>query len=509
MTYAHPRLRALLAASLAVAAFAAPAFAQDGGSILRVGTNSPEVLDPAFAPNDSETLFVRSIYDYLIELEPDNSLSPNLATEYTISEDGLTYTFPLREGVVFHDGSTFEAEDVVFTFERLREVGSPAVNLLGEFTVSAPDAATVVFTLPAPNADFLFGVASRWALILDSGAENVGAIAEGDDPTANFNGTGPFTLESFSPGVNAVFARNDAYWDAANVALEGVELIFIDDPIAQVDALRAGQVDFIFKVPFDQAAALEGQDGIIVYETVSSQHPVIRLRADQGPGADVRVRQAFKLATDRDALNDILLQGRGVVGNNDPIAPVFSEFFDGSIEQAYDPEAARALLAEAGFPDGLTLTLFTPDSLGYPDLATLLQSQWAEAGITVDIVVRPENVYYSTDEWLTVDLGITGYGARPTPQQFLVEAYASDGIYNESHWADAELDALIAEAGVTADIAARADLYSQISRIFAERGPIIIPYFAPFISATSSRVQGLTIAPFPGSTDFRPVTLDG
>jgi peptide/nickel transport system substrate-binding protein len=499
------RFFAALVSLLVLFTFAFSAGAQDG--VLRVATNAPQNLDPAFNPNDPETLFNRTLYDFLVEVRPDNSIVPNLASAWTISDDGLTYTFTLNEGVTFHDGSAFSSADVVFTFNRLVSAGSPALGLLGDFTVSAPDASTVVFTLGAPNADFMYGVASRWSLIVKDGTNAPNVFDSASGSLAAFNGTGPFVLTAYEPGVRAVFTRNESYWRGA-VALAGVEMIFIDDPVAQVDALRSGAVDFIFKVPIDQIPVLEGTSGVNVSLAATSQHPVVRLRADQGPGADVRVRQAFKLATDREQLNDIVLQGRGVVGNNDPISPVFGAFYT-PFEQAYDPEAARALLAEAGYADGLSITLYTPDSLGYPDLAAVLQQQWAEAGIRAEIVVRPENVYYSTDEWSTVDLGITGWGARPTPQATLIEGYSSTSIYNESHWFDDELDALIAAAAVTADPVERAAVFAQISAVFAERGTVIVPYFAPIVGAARSTVQGLELAPFPGLTDFRDVTLGG
>lgn len=486
------------------------AAAQDG-AVLRVGTNAPVNLDPATGSLDSEILFNRAIYDYLIDVLPDASIVPNLATVWEVSEDGLTYTFTLAEGVTFHDGSVFSSADVVFTFNRLKEVGSSALNLLGEFEVSAPDAQTVMFTTPAINADFLYGVGSRWAFILKDGTTEPNVVAEGDTPYAAFNGTGAFILQNYSAEDRAIFAANPNYWKEGQPALSGVELIFIDDPVAQIDALRSSTVDFIFKVPVEQAEVLNTTEGVNVVQQATSQHPVIRLRSDEGfAGSNPLVRQALKLATNREELNADRLFGLGVVGNNDPISPVYGAFYDNSIEApAYDPEAARALLTEAGYPDGLTLTLYTPDSLGYPDLATQLQSQWADAGINVDIVVRPENVYYGGEEqeWFNVELGITGYGARPIPQQFLVEAYASTGIYNEAHWSDEELDALITQAGQTIDTAERAAIYSQISAIFAERGPIIIPYFAPMIGAVRSNVQGLEMNPFPGLTDFRQVSI--
>ncbi|MBZ0287147.1 MAG: ABC transporter substrate-binding protein, partial [Anaerolineae bacterium] len=133
-----------------------------GGGVLRIGVVTPQVLDPSQGSNDSEVLFNRSIYDYLVEALPDRTIAPNLATDWTISEDGLTYTFNLQEGVKFHDGSDFSSADVVFTFNRLVSLKSPALNILGEFEVSAPDATSVVFTLTTPNADFLYGVSNRF-----------------------------------------------------------------------------------------------------------------------------------------------------------------------------------------------------------------------------------------------------------------------------------------------------------------------------------------------------------
>jgi peptide/nickel transport system substrate-binding protein len=493
-----------------------PAAAQDASGSLRVGVNTPVVLDPALHTNDPETLLNRSIYDYLVEVLPDSTIGSNLATEWTISDDGLTYTFTLREGVEFHRGGALTSADVVYTFNRLKEVGSPALNLMGsEWEVSAPDAQTVVFALPTVNADFLYGVASRQALIVQDGATDVNTLVEGDDPYVNFNGTGPFTLASYDPVAGASLVANAAYWGGAP-ALAGVELVFIDDTVAQVDALLSGQLDFIFKVPIAQVDRLDGAAEVVVLQRSTSQHPVIRLRTDEGRlGEDVRVRQAFKYATDRDALNDLLLQGRGTVGNNDPIAPVFEFFFQPNANnQTYDPTRACELLSEAGIGT-VESTLYVPNAFEYPDLAAVLQQQWASGCINVDVQVREEGYYYDTsnpDNYFDVDLGITGWGARPSPQILLREAYVESGIatgFNESRFVDPELEALVAQGSETADPAARREIYSQVGDIFAERGPIIIPYFAPLFGATGARVQGLDMAPFPGLTDLRGVSLSG
>lgn len=509
-------LRAIiLVASLALLLVSGLVGAQDApAGVLRVGVNAPVVLDPALHTNDPETLLNRAIYDYLVEVLPDSTIGPNLATAWTISDDGLTYTFSLRDGVTFHDGATLTSADVVYTFNRLKEVASPALNLMGDaYTVDAPDASTVVFTLDAVNADFLYGVASRQALILKDGTTEPNVIVEGDNALGNFNGTGPFILQSFDPGAGATLAANPNYWGGAPV-LSGIEFVFIEDAVAQVDALLSGQLDFIFKVPIGQIDRLDGVEGVSIVQRSTSQHPVIRLRTDAGHlGEDVRVRQAFKYATDRAALNDILLQGRGTVGNNDPIAPVFEFFYDAGVEnQTYDPQRACDLLTEAGM-NPIENTLYVPNAFEYPDLAAVLQQQWAAACINVDIQVREEGYYYDTsnpDNYFDVDLGITGWGARPSPQILLREAYVESGIatgFNESRFVDAELEALVAEGSQSADPDARRAIYAQVSQIFLERGPIIIPYFAPLFGATSARVTGLEMAPFPGLTDFRTVSM--
>ncbi len=492
---------------LAVALMAISVSAQDGGTLI-VGTNAPVNLDPASGSNDPEILFQKMIYDTLVDVLPDNSIVPNLA-DHTVSDDGLTYTFTLADGVSFHDGSALTSADVVYTFNRLQEVQSPALSLLGDFSVSAETDSTVIFTLAAPNADFLFGIGSRWSSILDDAISAPNTVTEGDAPYANFNGTGPFILTDYSPNERAVFERNPNYFKDGQPVLARVEHVYIDDPLAQVDALRTGAVNFIFKVPVDQVSTLESTEGVTVLQVATNQHGVIRLRADEGfAGEDVRIRQALKLATNRDELNEVIAEGRAVVGNNDPIGPRYGAFYDDSLPKpAYDPEAACALIQEATGEARISFDFYVVDALGYPDMATVLQQQWAEGCIDVNLLVRPENVYYGNNEWLDVELGITGWGDRPTPQQTLVEAYITGGVYNETHWSNEALDALVAQAGTTADPEARADLYAQIAQIFADEGPIIVPYFAPVIGATTATVSGLEMSPFPGLTDFREVSV--
>ncbi|MFW5788636.1 MAG: ABC transporter substrate-binding protein [Spirochaetota bacterium] len=496
--------------------------------VLTVGLRKLTTIDPALGANDPEVLFNRMQYDYLIEILPDGSLEPSLATDWEISDDGLTYTFALRSGVTFEDGSSFDADDVVFTFERLVSEGSSIVGLMGQdedgsatWSVRAVDDLTVEFELEQPNADFLYGVASRFALILSSETGDVNVIAD-DDPYASFNGTGPFILEQYAADERAYFVANDDYWGGAP-QIDGVELIFFDDTQSQLDAFRAGTLDFIMKVPQDLLATLESVEDATVVTRPTNTHPVLRLRADEGSiGEDVRLRQAFKFATDRELLNLDALDGAGTVANNDPIGPTYGALYNPQENRGYDPERARELIAEVladgtgnGYvveDDGearVEVPFYVGDTFEYPLVAEFLQQQWREANIHVELNVVPENVYYAEGDnnWLNTQLGMTAWGTRPTPQEYLSVAYTTGAAFNESRWSDEELDRLAAEASRTADIDERSEIYEQISGIFSERGPVIIPYFRPVVGAYQNRVEELDMHPFPGRTDLSGVRL--
>lgn len=472
--------------------------AAQGGGTLRVGLEDVVNLDPANGSNDPEVLFNNTIYDRLIEIRPDSTIVPGLAASWDVSDDGLTFTFTLVEGVTFHDGSSFTSADVVYTFNRLVQLESPALGLLGEFEISAPDASTVVFTLPQINANFLYGVGHRFAFILKDGAGPF-----------DYNGTGPFILTDFDEGVSATFSRNENYWIEGQPVLDAVQFIFINDAQARVDALRSGAVDFIFKLSPTEVATLESAGNFTILQTPTNQHPVIRIRSDEGAlGEDVRVRQAFKLATNRQELLDVVQEGYGFLGNNDPIGPLFGDYFAMQPDPGYQPERACELIREATGQERISSDFYVVTAFNYVDLGLALRDQWREGCIDVEVLERDPGLYYADTEWLEVDLGITGWGDQPIPQGYFAQAYVTGGIYNETHFSDAEVDALVAQAAVTVDTAERAAIYQQISAIFAERGPIIIPWFASVIGATSSNVEGLVMNPFPGQTDFRAVTVN-
>ena len=472
---------------------AAPA-APEG--VLRVAMDVPVQLDPAFASSDTEIAILNAIYDYLIDIAPNNDIQPRLAQSWTVSEDGLTYVFTLPEGVLFHDGSPLTAADVVWTFDRLRdpELGLPTADLYSNIaSVEATGDTEVTFTLAATNPFFLYDLSDNHALIVKAGTEDF----------TQFNGTGPFKATNYSPEDRMEFAANENYFIPGKPGVANLEMVFFSDQAASVDALRGGQIDLVMRMPTPLFLTLQQEPGIVTSNIPTNGFDLIRLRSDRAPGNDERVIQAFKLATDRDAISDLVTLGLGAVGRDSPIGPLYTAYYTTEPPiPARDPAAAKALLADAGYTDGLQIDLHVPDSGDRPDLAVILKEQWAEAGIDANVIVEPESVYYGDNGWLEVDLGITGWGSRPIPQFYLDVMLKCGAQWNESHFCDAEFDELATTAGTTLDEAERVAAYQDIQRIMIERGPVIIPYFFAQLGAIRDTFDGFELKAFAGRTDL-------
>lgn len=474
-----------------------------GGTMTRAYF-APSTLDPAFA-NDITSGEICGIWgDYLAYVDEDLSIdqSRSLAEKWEVSADGLTWTFTLRKGVMFHNGEEMTSEDVKFTFERLSDpdIGAATASIYSIITdISAPDTYTVVFTLEQQNPDFLFQLGEYQSIITWKG-------------TKDFNkehiGTGKFMIDSYMPEDRITFKRNPNYWrtdDQGNQLpyLDGIDYLFLPEPSSQVEALRGGQVDYLIYVPTEYISSLEADNNIEVYQKPSNFHYAIRMRSDREPFGDVRVRQAFRAAVDRKEILEGSFEGLGVTGRDTPIGPGYGDYYLDVPEPKRDIEKAKRLLAEAGYADGLTVTLTTQQSSAMPAIATILKEQLADAGVTIDIQLVPSDVYYGADSlWLKADFAMTDWGSRATPQSYLDLAYTCDAAWNESHFCDPELDELAAQAAVEQDTSKRAEIYADIQRIFMDRGPLIVAYFTNNLFAANKNLKGIK------PTSFFPTHVD-
>jgi peptide/nickel transport system substrate-binding protein len=391
------------------------------------------------------------------------------------------------------------AEDVVWTFNRLRnpDLELPTADLYSNIKEITAGDGEVTFTLNQTNPFFLYDLSDNHALILK---------AETQDPATEFNGTGPFKLVNYSPEDRMELTANENYFIEGKPGVANLELIFFSDQVASVDALRGGQLDLMLRMPTPLFLTLEGEPDLTTVAIPTNGFDLVRLRADREPGNNPQVVQAMKLATDREAIFQAVSLGLGAVGRDSPIGPLFQAYYSEETPiPPRDPEAARALLTEAGYPDGLELDLHVPDTGDRPDLAVILKEQWAEAGIIVNVIVEPESVYYGENGWLEVDLGITGWGSRPVPQFYLDVMLVTGAQWNEAHFSDPELDELAALAGTTLNEEERIEAYKEIQRILIERGPIIIPYFFAQLGAIRNTFTNFELKAFAGRTDLAAV----
>lgn len=482
--------------SIAISPLANIAGAQD--NTLRIAWLTPATLDPRSASGESEIAILNALYDYLIETDAAANLVPRLAASWDLSADGLTYTLQLREGAAWHDGSPVTAADVLWTINWHQESESTVASLLSAVeSVAAGDGNTVVITLGEPNPDFLYNLTDNKFVILQAEAQNIGEA---------FNGSGPFILDELIPGDRAIMRANADYWGGAP-AIERLEFIFFDDQQAGIAAVQGGTADGIMRLDNSSFLGFGADVNFNTTDIPTSGHHLARLRADRAPGDDLRVRQAFKLATDRDAIWERVQLGFGAVGKDSPIGPAFGQYFlaDAQVPPR-DPAAAAALLADAGYADGLDMTLHVPNSGAWPDLAIALAAQWEEAGIRVEIQLEDENAYW-VEDWMQVDLGVTGWGARPVPQLYLDLAYHSEAPWNESHYSDARVDELIELARVSLDPAERSAAYKEIQQILLDSGPVVVPYFFAQFMVLASHVSGVALHPFAGRTNFGGASL--
>lgn len=476
------------------------------GGTLRVGWTPPISLDPALYGDAPDESIGVAVYDYLYTINQHAELVPSLAKSSSVSSDGLTYTLTLQSGVKFKDGSAFTADDVKFTIQRLEDpkVASSAASLFsGVSAIDVVDPQTVKFTLKAPSASFLTSLADYHVAILKKGTA---------DPTKDFNGTGPFTVSADQIDVTtgATLTANPNYWKGAPKVAK-LQFTFNKDISALVQALKGGQLDFVARVPVQLYSDIQSDSALTAVDIPTNLFPNIRLRADRKPGSDLNVREAFRLAIDRQALNKAVYNGLAAPGYDFPIGPFYKALYTAPTNfPARDVNKAKQMLAEAGYPNGLTIDLYAPTGeFNSDELAQALQQQLKEANITVNLHLEESGIYYGTasNNWLDADLAITGWSTRPDPQAYFTLMYRSDGKWNEAHWSDPDVDKLIDQAGQETDVTKRAADFAQLQSIFIDRGPSFIPFFRPLLAGQNAKVTGIEVEPDPGLTSFATAVI--
>ncbi|QYO78978.1 ABC transporter substrate-binding protein [Devosia salina] len=468
-------------------ALVAPASAQTPPNVLVVGQIAePASLDPHVSTAANDFRIAMNIYDGLVRNKQGTlEIEPALATDWTISDDGLEYTFNLREGVTFHDGSPFNAEAVKFNFDRMLDENHPFADT-GPFplafffssveNVEVVDDLTVKFTLNEPFAPFMSNLASATGLIVSPAAVEKYGADYGRHPV----GTGPFKFEEWQSNTSVVTSRNDDYWDGAP-SLEAVIYRPITDANTRVAEMLSGGIDVLLETPPDNVAQFRDDANFEVVEAVGPHVWYVMLNAKEGPFADVRVRQAVNYAVNKESLVNDVLQGTAEVSAG-PIPPAFNWAYNEDVDPyPYDPEMAKKLLAEAG-AEGASLTFYvTEGGSGMLDpvpMGTAIQADLAAVGLDVEIETYEWNTFLSE-----VNPGLEGKAdmaemawmtSDPDTLPFLTlrtAAWPEDGGFNSSYYSNPEVDDLLDQARVSTDPDERADLYKQVQEIAHEDAP--------------------------------------
>lgn len=475
--------------------FSGQARAAAAGGTVRVGLGQPtKAIDPVTITDPASIGVLSQVGEYLILDDPKDGLQPKLALSWQADETAKRWTFKLRPGVKFHDGRTVTAKDVVASFERLVDPnsGSSALSaykgILSKGGAKIVDDETVAFDLDQSNSNFPFYVSSDVYNAVILPADYAG------DFEKNFNGTGPFKLESFRPKQGASFVRNPDYWGDKALP-DRIEIKFFDDEQAQVVALQAGQLDVIPSTTRLELA-IEGNQNFKLLSVQASSHDAVHLRTDQAPFTDKRIRRALALTLDREAIVKGLLKGRAIVGNDTPFAPIFPSADSSVPQRKQDIAEAKRLLAEAGVPNGFEVTLTTERAYDIPDYAVIIQNFAKKAGIDIKLNVLPQDAYYGSatfgsSPWLDSNLGITDFGHRGTPDIFLNATLKSDGAWNAAHFKNADYDALLVEYGKARDLQTQRIAAGKIQTLLLDETPEIISYFSQYSRIASAKVEGV------------------
>ena len=467
------------------------------GGILRMAVSeSPSSLDPSINLNQTDTYIGFNLYNRLTRLNEgatDKSITPELAESWEISKDSLSHTFHLRQGVLFQHGTPLTAKDVVYTLERIRnpDIASSA-QLPAIKAIEAVDEYTVRIDLEAPNVTlpYLLGVQGTEILPHDRTREQLE-----QEPS----GTGAFRLQEYHPGEQLIFTPNETYWLSDRPYIDQFQLLVMPERSTQITALMNGEVDWLPEVGVVDLPTLQAQAGIQIHVSEQGYYPLFVMDVTQKPFDDLRVRQAFKHATDREALKQVIVGEYGTIHNDQPVVQG-TPFWADLPPLAYDLERAKELLAEAGYPDGLEVTLSVAEILPrVVDAAVILQEMMKAANITVTIDKVSLDTYWA-EKYAQTPFFLDYWPTFSEPDVPLSLAYMAGGSFNVSNWSDPHLAELIIQAHGTQDMAARQTLYTEVQELISQEGAVIAPYVPSLLMATQTKVQGL-VAP---SLHIRP-----
>ena len=452
-------MQGLIAATvvtLFTAASTVAAQAQRTDAIIGLQLEPPHLDPTSAAAGAIDQVLYANVFEGLTRFGPDGSVQPGLAASWTISDDGLSYTFQLRQGVTFHDGTAFEASDVVFSLDRARAEDSTNAQkalFAGIEGVEALGDTSVRIDLAAPQGNFLFNLA--WGDAVMVAPESIEDIK--NQPI----GTGAFRFEQWRRGDQISLSRNADYWGEA-ASLEAATFKFISEPTAAYAAMLAGDIDAFYSYPApENLAQFERDPRFTVLSGNTEGETILAMNNQQAPFDDIRVRKAVSHAIDRQAIIDGAMFGYGTpIGSH--FAPHNPDYVDLTANAAFNPALARDLLAQAGYAEGFSTTLKLPPPSYARRGGEIIAAQLREVGIEAEISFLEwaqwlEQVFRGYDYGLTIV-------SHTEPMD--INIYARPDYYFQ--YDNPDFQALIETLAVESDLASRSDLLAQAQTMIAE-----------------------------------------
>ncbi|WP_200959436.1 ABC transporter substrate-binding protein [Rhizobium sp. Root1203] len=446
-------------------------------------TIEPAGLDPTIAaPVAIGQVTWQNVFEGLVMVDEAGKVQPQLARSWEISPDGLTYTFKLQTGVTFHDGEAFDSASAKFALDRAR--GADSVNPQKRFfasiaSIDTPDPETLVLHLSAPTGSLLYWLGWPASVMV---APNSAA----GDKTKPI-GTGPFKFVSWAKGDKVELERNLDYWNKrASVKLDRVTFRFIADPQAQAAALKSGDVDAIpeFAAP-ELMSSFDGDPKLLAKIGNTELKVVAGMNNDRKPFDDKRVRQALMMAIDRKTVVDGAWSGLGTpIGSH--YTPNDPGYLDLTGKLAYDPAKAKALLAEAGYPNGFSFTIKSPQMAYAPRSAQVMQAMLAEIGVTMNIEPTEFPAKWVQDVMKDRAYEMT-IVAHAEPMD--IDIYSRDPYY--FNYRNPAFNDLMKKVQETSDPAAQAKLYGEAQSILAEDVPALYLFVMPKLGVWNNKLKGL------------------
>ena len=509
---------AVAAVIIAAGGVASPAAAQPAGTLVVGLVAEPVNLDPAQVTDLNSNRVGRRIVETLVTFpEESTQVVAGLAESWTVSRDGLRYTFKLRKGITFHDGTAFTADAVKFSIDRQTDPEHP-FNKLGKYpfanyffgnvkAVEIVDPSTVEFVLKEPRASFLtILTAAAASIVSPTAAKKFGA-----DYALQPVGTGPFKFASWDRGQRVVLERNPSYWRHA-VKIDRVVYRPIVEDQARLTELLTGSLDLIVGTPPDFVSHLESNPKITLLKQVGAHVWYLGINNQKKPFDDKRVRQALNYAVNKDAIVRDVLKGTGSPSRG-PVLPATWGADPGLKPYPYDPERARKLLAEAGYPSGFATSLWVPESgsgMQSPvAMSTVIQSNLKAVGVNVALQTMEWGAYLAKLRSKEQELfALSWMAGNEDPDMVMYPLLHSSQWTpngpNRALYKNARFDELLHQARLVTDQGKRAELYREAQRILVDDAPWIFIDHEIQTAAHGKRVQGFKLHP---SFDLRVETI--